>query len=758
MSNPAAPPTTTQTKAQAAFNDVPQSFLTFKDRESYETRRKQSKQLPFVLASVVGLDMEVRSSILLPTTGDEKTLNDQDHARKRPFAMANKGAVTCRIRSGHAMGVLKEVFSKLPEDLPQKYAFACRADVRKAMENKISVDGGTENCMGRLAKAYPKTGSSIEYPPMREETRQALIRCGINLKGLHPSVLVKIPFTQIGDERAVKVNAKADCGFPTNVKWEHAGAAEAVLKLANRLYADFKEAHKQDPAHGVWRLMRQLEDTHPWLVACKGKCKADAYSQEKVEEFMLRFYNALPKQIMLIMQSVSQVLEEQSLNILQFTEGRSMSGVSLVRDGPERLADSFERQLEESGRAYTHMGDDTKIAVLTPAGVVLFSLDCSNFDITQHADATAEIHAQVRDELSRVDPVAAQVWYAMARERLVVTYTNVVTKWKHGGPSGMPLQSKVNDVLMDVLVTRILGDADTAWQKRDSVEATVRHYGAGLGLSVRLEDYEVAYGTRTYREALEQKSFLFVGYRFFAEQGRVMVCADIPRSLAQFPFPALKWEKTKEQLLVMEAVRIGSIALNLGNAPAPLADFFEEFRRQAELLLLAAIAAHGDVESERMLWAVQSNPLVSNPVPSLTGMLQAVKNWRNLWETKEMPSASSTFLFPSSVSWADQVEEQERADVEASGGRVVRRRTSLSFLKQARLSQRGVPTHPVTLRNAGRPPPTAVWGPDKAPKRTREVAGERSTKSWADEFRMLTRQEEMDSDFGSGEGSDYDYY
>lgn len=740
------------------YNDVPQSFLTFKDKERYEERRKTSKQLPYVLASVVGLDMEMRPSFLLPTTGDEKTLNVQDHSRRKAFAMANKGAVTCRIRSGHAMTVLKDVFSKLPEDPVQKYAFARRSDVRKAMEAKVSVDGGTENCSGRLAKAYPKAGSSIEYPPGREEVRQALLRCGINLKGLHPSVLTRIPFTQIGDERAVKVNAKADCGFPVNVKWEHDGAAEAVLKLANRLYSDFKEAYKQDPVRGVWHLLRRLEETHPWLVACKGKCKADAYSQEKVEEFMLRFYNALPKQIMLIMQSVTQVLEEQSLNILQYSDGRSMSGVSLVRDGPERLADAFERQLREAKRAYTHMGDDTKIAVATPAGVVLFSLDCSNFDITQHAETTAEIHAQIRDELSVVDPVAAQVWHAMARERLVVTYTNVVMKWKHGGPSGMPLQSKVNDVLMEVLVSRILRDEDTVWHEKDSVERTVRRYGREMGLSVRLEDYELAYGTSTYREALEKKSFLFVGYRFFSEEGKVMVCADVPRALAQFPFPALKWEKTKEELLVTEAIRIGSIALNLGNPPKPLQEAFASFRAHAETLLLEAISKYGDVKDERMLWAVQNNPLAYDPKPSLSGMLRAVKNWSFLWETTEMPNASSTFLLPPSMSWADQVEEQEREDVEATGGRVVRRRAAVAYLKQARLSQRGIPTHPVTQRNAGRPPPTAVWGPDKPPKRPREQGTGSGRGAWLEDFRRITRWEDSLSEEDSGEGSDLDFY
>lgn len=716
MSNPAAPPTNVQSKAQATFNNTPQSFLVLRDPEAYEVKKKEARRLENVLMSIVGLDMELRSSFLLPLQGDEKTLNEQDYTRKRPFAMANKGAITCRIRSGHAMDVLRSVYHDLPEAPPAKYAFARKDDVRQAIENKIAVDGGTENTSGRVAKAYPKTGVGIEYPPTTVEVREAVAHCGISLKGLHESVLRRVPFTQIGDERAVKVNAKADCGFPVNVKWEHAGAAEAVLKLANRLYADCEQAYRRDPKNGVWQLIRQLEDDHPWLVACKGKCKADTYSQEKIEAFMLRFYNALPKQFMLIMQSVSQVLEEQSRNILEFDEGRSMHGVSLVRDGPERLAAAFDRQLNQTGKAYTHMGDDTKIAVRTPAGVVLFSLDCSNFDITQHADATAEIHAQIRDELACVDPVAAQVWYAFARERLVVTYTNVVTKWKHGGPSGMALQSKVNDVLMEVLVARILRDTHTLWHVRESVAQTVQRYGQELGLSVRLEDYELAYGTTTYREALEQVSFLFVGYRFFAEDGKVKVCADLPRTLAQFPFPALKWEKSKEDLLVMEAIRIGSIAMNLGNPPQLLRKAFETFRGKAEQLLIRAIAAHGDVESDRLIWAVQSNPLTANPVPSLSGLLSALQNWDRLWETTEMPQASSVLVYPTSSSWADQAEAEELEDILATGAKPVARRSAFQYLKQARLSQRQKATHPVTQANAGRPPPTAVWGPDKQPR------------------------------------------
>jgi hypothetical protein len=513
------------------------------------------------------------------------------------------------------------------------------------------------------------------------------------------------------------------------VKWEFNGAAAAVIALANRMMSDAREAYKGDKVNGVWNWIRKLEKTHPHLVAFKGKCKADTYSQEKIESFMLRFYNALPKQFVLIMQTVTQVLEEQSSNVLENTTSRSMHGVTLVRGGAEKLIQALDAQARSNnGQAYVHCGDDTMIHIITDNGVVMFSLDCSNFDITQHGMATLRIHQKLRDELAAVDPVAAQVWYALARERIVVMMSQLTAKWKHAGPSGMPLQSKVNDMLMDVCVQRLL-EMCLDWEDREMVDKFAQLVGRGMGLSIRLEDYEFVPGAKSVKEALAQKAFLFVGSRFHVREGYTYVCADIPRTYAQFPYPSLKWEKDKESLLLTEAIRCGSIAMNLGYPPEDLEASVEAFRKGCEKLLETAIRKFGaNVESERLRWAVQANPTMGDadvPLPSLEGLLFALRNWKNLFGRpaepeslgEELPHTTVHMHKAADLSWADAVDLEEQKEILAAGGKLILRyQPKLAVLKQARLTYRQAPTHKTTAANWGRPPPTAVWGPDK-PKR-----------------------------------------
>lgn len=762
MSNPMRAVREPLTQAQIAFNSVPQARMEYRDEAEYEKKRVLSKT-PEVIHGYLNqrgeLDMEMRPTFMIPEelTLDHQLLMKPPHKR---FATTMEGKASARPRSAAAMNVLKYTYFAIPESTSRLIEYAERKRVARVMKAKIYVSGGTGNTFGRLASAYPLKGSLVERVPTVEETDAAMDRCGLLMKNVPAAVLRPYPIITDDLIDGIKVNVHADSGFPVLAKWDSNGAPEKILSIMNGMLVDLKASYKRDRLNGIWDQVREWETTKPWLVACKGKCKADCYSQEKIEDFKLRFYNALPRQVVLMMQTATQVLEEQARNMLMQVGGTSAQSMTLVRGGASDLVDALDTQLLMKGWAYAHVGDDTWCVVSGFGMMVLFSLDCSNFDITQHGDVTKPIHDAIRTQLERVDPVAAQLWYAYMRERLVVTFKNIPYQWKHGGPSGSPLQSKVNDVLMDILCDRIMQDPQKA-STREGLEEYVQKLGDEMHLKVRLEDYEVVKGATSLRQALHEVSFLFIGYRFYAENNKVYVFADLARSLAQFPYPGLKWTQKRNEHEINEAMRMGSIIMNMGRPPRELRKMFETMKANVVALIEKAIEDFGDVSDEKLIWAVQNNPWGAANQPSLVGLREALTRMDDLWSSsQEEPPLESTSAML--MDWSSLMDEQDKQDAQDKGYRYVERpgaSVRLLKLKELRTRAKAVATHPVTLANLGRPAPTAVWGPDK-PKRD---LTERALKTRGGGRSMRKDHEFYDDaeSYGSGEDRSedgYDYY
>lgn len=759
MSNPARARTENLTAAQLALLSTPQAIMAYANEKEYRKKlvlAKTPEAMHAILNSKGTLDMTPVGSFLLPRNlvADPQTLNK---SADKMWATSPPGNASFRSRSEPAMQVLKRTFPLLPESPFRKVEWATRALVAKAMRGKMSVDGGTVNTIGRLAKAYPKVGSTVSEPPSKAEVRTAIINCGQSLDNAPKSVLKPFPILTTEMDQGLRINQKATSGFPALKNWAFNGVPELVLGIHKGMKVDLERAYKADKTYGVWNLIREWEQTQPWLVACMGKCKADCYSPEKVEQLMMRFYNALPRQATLLMQTATQVYEEQSRNLLEQVGGTSSQGLSLVRGGASDLIDALDIQIMMHGHAHTHVGDDTWVIVKVMKKIYMFSIDCSNFDITQHSEATAEIHAQMRDQLAKIDPIAAQVWYAYMRERLVVTVKNVAYQWKHGGPSGSPMQSKVNDVFMDVYCQRVLQDPLQVLD-RDGLERYLIRLGKELHLDVRLEDYEVVEAT-SLREALEEVSFLFVGYRFYAENKHVYVYTDIARAMAQFPYPSLKWTQKRNEFEVNEAARMGSIVMNMGRPPQELKKFHDTMVANVVAYIDKAISEFGDVVDEKLIWAVQANPMGAEAQPSLVGLREALTRTDALWaDTQNEPEmkGSSTFL----TEWADQMDEQDAKEAAAKGFTVVTRPGAslrLSNLKQLRAQARRVSTKAFQLKNLGRQAPTQVWGPDK-PKRSLDEAPLTMRGRGKTNRRDAQFYDEMSESYGSGDDRSEDGY
>lgn len=710
MSNPLRAPLNYVPGNRTVF---PDAYLDLKEHPKLQDVEKVGKNLDVWRARLADLDLEPCRSMVIQKK--DTVLAHVHQKTKDAYATAQNGGIQLRIRGGTAYNLCRGVFACLPES-EEQYPFVTKRAVGDRAEVTLRVSGGTIYSMNRIMKYYPKRGAVLERPITKAEAATALRSCGLDLAGLEPDQLK--PYPLIYDETKdsnMRINTTSDNGFPVGGDMTDALAAGKVFGFAKTIRMDAMAVAKRTGPRSLYGWVREQEESVKTSVfwALKGKTKGDSYKKGKVADAELRFYNVFPRQVMLNQQVATQVLEKHSRNILEDPETlHSGIGVSLVRGGAQQLVLALQKQLDAHGAGFTHVGDDSWVVVQVGDMLVSFALDCSSFDWTQHGDCTLEVHGALRNTLERVDAVAANLWYALARERVVVLVGGAAVRMKHAGPSGMPLQSKVNDMLMDVMIRRTLTEGTEAeWLDEGQLDKLLQRVGDGMGFKVRLEAYK-ALPVKTLKDFLAEAPVLFIGYYFYVEEGVVRVVADLPRSMAQMPYPSQNWVKKRHDLDLVEAMRMGSIYMSQGIYPKCARKAQETFQMLAEDLLVKAIEEYGDVEEASLKFAVSGDVHGPEAIPSLSGLLEAVRRpLGTLWDP-ELPS-ESTFVL---LDWAGEVEEEERT-----------RGADRPVDETARYPAKGLghvaqPTHPVTWANWGRPPPTAVWTPAKAPKQREQPA------------------------------------
>lgn len=171
-------------------------------------------------------------------------------------------------------------------------------------------------------------------------------------------------------------------------------------------------------------------------------------------------------------------------------------------------------------------------------------------------------------------------------------------------------------------------------------------------------------------------------------------------------------------MAVLEAMRLGSIYMSQGIYPEEGRAAQEAFKLTVEQMLEDVIRKYGDVQDDSLLFAVSGDVHGPAPIASLTGLLAAVRRPLSaLWDWEPPMVAESELLYGA---WADDVEREE---LERGADRPADLTPSV---RPVAIKHKPVPTHPATWDNWGRPPPTAVWGPDKAPRqrfRVEKVSG-----------------------------------
>jgi hypothetical protein len=619
---------------------------------------KQRYKQPAVVWDAVKdarLDLEFAESVRLDTRCTDKGAQERMSKGRDALAAAPAGDLQGRVRDLSAVEAVQVYYDNLHDP-------ALKSQIVSACETKLMVAGGAQFAFGRILEHYPKRGSGAHLiVPSQAEVTRALTQCGLDNAGGFRLALSMSMATAL-EEKEIEVVADAENGFPTMGKFADEEARSECLRLAALVRSELETRVDE---RDMFATLAAMEKRDPLLFTVRGKAKSDMYKWSKVEGYGLRFYNVIPRPLVLVMQQATQVIEATTSTLAeQPVVGDNLFlatciGMPLTGGGADALVTQMDWQLRQTGFARLHCGDDTWLAARTSTGVVLFSLDCTAFDLTQHGDVTKPIHDALFRVLKKVDVVSACVWYKMARERRTVLTGSIVGLMKHGGPSGMPLQSKVNDILMDVVVQRIIGALSrTPEITEEVVSAVVQQEGRNLGLKIRLECYDAHHGVQSIKEALEHKPFLFVGYYFHVRNGVVVPYLDIPRALSRLPYnSSFDWmERTAHQ--ARTAIRIGGLVLSMGIPPYEQEVAFSKLVAAARFLLsrvLDTMSVRKEVEFQVNRLSHVSD-LVKYSVRDVKGLLDAISASKinSIWlDPTELPQVGYH------ESWADATDAEE---------------------------------------------------------------------------------------------------
>jgi len=360
---------------------------------------------------------------------------------------------------------------------------------------------------------------------------------------------------------------------------------------------------------------------------------------------------------------------------------RSFIGRGMANGGAEALVDWLDFQVVTDDIGWSHCGDDTFMVRHWQNSdgqhcYAMFSLDCTAFDLTQHGDVTRHIHEAFADQLRAIDALAAEIWLSMMRMREITLSGALPVRTKHWGASGMPMQSEVNDVLMEILCSRL---ARESWHTRAELEAHIVFHADRLGLKVRLEHFWET-KAKSLQHApvhycLARQPFLYVGYHLYQREGegRVAAQVDVARFVSQGAYMSGAFEKDLSVLGVKVALVLAGYALSFGEPHPQYESAFGALVDNAKRALKAKAAEISMVDAQAELDKYVYAGLGLS-IKSVEGLLGALDRAEFIWSGKE-PEASvsppppppipSSLLLASAGSkrpvWADEVEEEEAA-------------------------------------------------------------------------------------------------
>ena len=755
MSDPSRPADKALTIAQQALGVAPDSIYhrSKESQDKFEWLGKTDNLTQYF----ADFDWQPKHAVeLVPS------LHSKEHVQKSngpKYASVSMEPGTCRLRSAVGKQFINAGYAYLPEE----HQYASREAVKQAIEKSIRVEGpGARMYLGRLSKHYRKKSKVYKFTrdpkddridviliPSDEEARKSVKVVGCWLPDLAPEVVAALEPLPIavkhGEDGGVRITKKSANGLPTEGDSDNTQALKVAIGLAQRLAEHLVKAYAKGGESEVAVLVKHMRTKLPHLTTCLGKCKADVYTMEKYENFELRFYNVVPRPILILCQSVTQMAANFKKNILQDDKEdpqHSYFGMSLAYGNAEKLFSVLQKQTEEGRPAYSVAGDDT-IYVKTFAYrgkkfTVMAAGDATSFDLTQLNEVTEPVHRFHRESLSTVNAPRAALWYEFMRERDVVIANTLVEGMGDCGVSGMAYQSEVNCSIASIFLERVDAALNDWFAELLEVEAmhepksvhaledfmdiiswTMQNEGRRLGLKMKIEDI-CGKETDNIKEILSERPFYYVGYFFHVINGMIVPFCDFKKTMAKGAYPSGPQLKDKRVVHKLEALRIASVVMSMGIPPLELYAPYTAMRSDAIVALRSLIDAKdggGDYEPqpgmEDYLDHTVLGPLLPNNAKGLLRLL--VKPPEVLWcqpvfESFSDPAPSKEAPVTATGRWADQ-EEEGRALLKDAFG--------IDIGEEQQLPQPGFGPEASAAREER--PPTADTQGRPPPKTTREA-------------------------------------
>ncbi len=642
---------------------------------------------------------------------------------RKAAASGNFGGV---LASGDANGCLLgrkvQAFVTLAQDVlsaftPSPLLPVTVDSITKKCSVSVAYSGGTWLAMNRLVKYYPSTkmNTRVLVAPTPEEMESAMTRSGYDLSA---PLGERLPFVAAEPEDpAIRVSMDSSNGFPVMGTMADEEARELCLQLATQLRRGLDAAADKD---ALVRHLRGSDErlAKPLLFLCNGKVKYDVYTIDKIRAQELRFYNVVPRPTLMVIQQAAQVVgaSHKCVPLSNSTQGFALTG-----GGAAALVRYLDPDVSVEGPRldikYVHCGDDSWVVIgdSYTNSLHMLSADCSSFDLTQHRKVTEPVHQSFKGLLKKVDEGSAALWYSLMREREVTLYGSRVAVMRHAGPSGMALQSNVNDVLMEVFLSRFAlivneqyGEAAGIERGQRVLEGIARRamdrVAEELGLKVRVDDWVTVDGTVSLSAALAQSAFKYVGYWFYAvgpDADDVRVVCDFERMMAGLPYPSSSvYDEDKAVANLRIALKAVGVGISMGIPPLEWAAAWDKYTEGALRAIVGAekqlddsvwdgvasqVSALAGVTAERLKTLSGTGALADRLKRCLSEKFRY-----ELWVGDRVASEDEEGDAPEPSNWADEVDEAlKEYDLKLKAWQEERDRI-LSALRDAGLSEDSV--------------------------------------------------------------------
>lgn len=705
MSDPNHPPSMFITTAQRSLSRYPDAYtlqsedqkVKLKALKKVESVTDYLKQFATGMAHAVVLDPKLLASEKMRMGGGDFLLRAAPEMGKP------------RIRSAQG----KEFACRAYDVYPSEGSLGSVQDIEAVGKAAIRVLApGPNMTTGRLSKYFPRKGRTAAVPDTSSKVRVMLKLLGMDISRHPASVRSPFPLVQLNGGPGVKVAAHSSNGLPTLGNSDDAEDMERCLGLARSEEMLLQAAYAASGKEGVRAHVRQGQQERPHMWTLLGRAKGEVTTIHKYDDLELRFYTTWPRWLLLLQQRVTQVFEQLCDDVLSNPMCHNAQGISLAHGGAARLAEALDLQLETDGVAWVVCGDDSLVVWWDGKRLHLFALDGSSFDLTQLFETLSPYQHALCEQMLTISPMHAFLWLYSNTFRKVNMLSSVVRTMKDTNPSGGTLVSKLNSLSMgsgvkevtDGLQADLLEGALTAPVAEEEIAERIKSMAERRGWTVKLEQYRST-TAETFTDALREAPFLFLGYwlhRDAAETDIVQCCLDPHRWMASCTTPSGMHAKG-EEFTVLEAMRLGGLALNFGVPPVAYQPAFDAARLYA-LGLLAQIRSESKyaVFLDKDMGAWDESPTVGIPSPNdVAGLYGALLTSPfNLWSTAltrsvPMPPAGDG-------KWGD-AEIEEEVYQEAVAG--VDRPLPGPPPKPVVSKKRVVTNKPPVEASDGRPPP-----------------------------------------------------